>query len=355
MKAYARRKAKDEEQRLRLFAPKVQSQAPAATQMASPRFAHQFGSMPVQARQAGAPAIQRQPSPNVTASDEWEQYEKAQEEIAQFQAGAPYFRFNHQVANGLFDAIYLPPNFNILVRMAFHFYPMESEVEKGSDEPRWTQKEADEWKARYLAEVSKKWTDEKFVLFCTEPRWETLTAQVVVRMLDVNSVRQAMPFIDASSIPAHWLLNIKKVRPGGQSPGVTYTPGGTPPHGDMNLDSQALEPLTKKGGNRQRTAIHESGHVFGLADLYADDDNPAMQAEFQKRAKQELSVDVPVGNDSRLMSLGEKMGPPDAISFVEAIRAATGKKWSLFPGKQRPVPHRPEDLNDLVRPRETVV
>lgn len=191
------------------------------------------------------------------------------------------------------------------------------------------------------------------MLYSTEPWWNHLTAQVRVQFLDSARIGEIMSPVGGST-RAHWLVNVRKVAPGTTSRGVTHRPDGRPPHGDALLDSEALEMQPKTGGHSQRAAVHESGHKLGLADLYTNPEHPEMQEAFLKRANKELGVTPPVANDTRLMSTGEQVDQPDAISFVEAIRAATGRKWSIFPGKAKHIPHDPERMNDLVRPRETV-
>jgi hypothetical protein len=358
---FARTRSTADEQRKRVAAPAAVPAAAAApasgAQRAAPASGAAFGSLPILS--PALPAAGPGPSAGrVSSSDSWEQYQKTQDDIAAFQAGAPYFRSNYRVANGFFDTFYLPPYFNVILRTEFNFLPTEREVWGEGDhaaavEP-WTPAEKDAWKQRYIQTVSQNWTNERIALYCTQPGWEMLTAQVAVRVLDVQSVRETMGALTDAEIDPHYKLRIQRLPPGMQYQAETRGPNVDRPWGEVDLGADALDARRRTTGQTQRSAVHESGHMLGLADLYTGG-NAQKGAEFQKRATRELGAPVPIADDERLMSLGEKVDLPDAISFVEAIRATTRKPWALWPGKSAPVPHAPEDLNDLVGLRKTVV
>ena len=284
--------------------------------------AHELGHV-IEQQRAGAPSIQRQVAPAAQPAS-------AQADIERFNAGAPYFKFNFRTGNGLFDAIYMPGKFYVLVRVGFNFWPMRKDLRPDDKRPAWEESEIQPWKDLYLTEVAKKWTSANILLHCAEPGWESLEAQVIVIFEDIKRVRERMSFIDPGEFAPHWLIHVKKVSPDTPARGVTHPVDEKQMLGEVEIDSQGLQWWRTKG-HYQRAAIHESGHMLGLADMYTEPDNPALQKSFQKRAKKELGVEPPIKNDSRIMSVGEKITPQDAVSFVEAIRATTRKKWSILP------------------------
>jgi hypothetical protein len=292
----------------------------------------------------------------VTYTDEYERYQRTQEQIAAFQNNAPYFSINHKpsTGRGFFDAMYYPPNFIISVKVRFGFADSDVDFWPGSkpEDVKWTKAQQEKWKQRFLRDVSAKWTNEKILLFCVRPGWETVMAQVVVQFIDVSKSAPEGLELLAKDINAHYDLLITKIPPGRQLQALTITPIGTRAEGVANLDSEGLKRRKNETGDSQRSAVHESGHMLGLGDTYDEMSTVA----HGKLAQKELKKTVPIKDDDRLMSRGERIEREDAVTFVEAIRKATKiEEWSLTPKAPQRVPYPPDRINDGVVPSETVV
>lgn len=61
----------------------------------------------------------------------------------------------------------------------------------------------------------------------------------------------------------HWEITVTKIKPGTFS--TSYV---TPAWGNVTLDSEDLNPVNKGAASPQRGAVHEFGHMLGLADEY---------------------------------------------------------------------------------------
>lgn len=302
-----------------------------------------------------------------TPTSDYESYQAEQEKVERFRAGAPYFLHNYKptTGRGFFDAMYYPPNFYVTVKVGFYFINSDLDWWKQNGAPKaksedvtWTDAEKEDWKQRYLTDVSAKWTNENYLLFCTKPWWESLTAQVVVRFNDVEkSIPQGLG-LDKGDVKSHFDLIIKKIPKGQSLQSYTSSPTGkSTMEGTVALNSEGLTPARNDSGNKQRSAVHESAHMLGLGDTYVPDDkeSAATEASHAALAKKELGVNTPIKDDARLTSRGEQMDKSDAVTFVEAIRATTKMPdWSLTSKPMKPIPKTPTPFNDLVTPRETM-
>jgi hypothetical protein len=318
-------------------------------------------------RQTAAPPGQATPT-RVTTSDEYERYQAAQEKMESFRSGAPYFLHNYKpsTGRGFFDAMYYPPNLYITVKVGFYFidsdldwWQKNGKPDAKAEDVKWTDAEREAWRQRYLTDVSAKWTNEKFLLFCTRPWWENLTAQVVVRFTDVEKSAPEGLGLGKGDVKSHYDLIIKKIPKGESQQSYTSSPTGkSEKEGSVTLNSEGLTRARNESGNSQRSAVHESAHMLGLGDTYVPDDKHAdatTEASHAALAKKDAGVDIPIKDDARLTSRGEEMDSTDSVTFLEAMRKTTRiPEWALAPKPAARAPYAPERINDGVAPRETI-
>jgi hypothetical protein len=324
-------------------------------------------SSPTIQRQVAAPSGQTTPT-RVTTSDEYERYQAAQEKMESFRSGAPYFLHNYKpsTGRGFFDAMYYPPNLYINVKVGFYFiksdldwWQKNGRPDAKAEDVTWTDAEREAWRQRYLTDVSAKWTNEKFLLFCTRPWWENLTAQVSVRFMDVEKSAPEGLGLGKGDVKSHYDLIIKKIPKGASLQSYTSSPTGkSEKEGIAVLNSEGITRARNESGNSQRSAVHESAHMLGLGDTYVPDDKHAdstTEAAHAPLAKKEAGVDIPIKDDARLTSRGEEMDKTDSVTFLEAMRKTTRiPEWALAPKPAAHIPYAPERINDAVAPRETV-
>ena len=69
--------------------------------------------------------------------------------------------------------------------------------------------------------------------------------------------------IEGWCITEHWEVHVKKIKKGSFSVSSV-----NPITGRVNLDSEDINLVAKRGGGRQRGIVHEFGHMLGLPDEY---------------------------------------------------------------------------------------
>ena len=320
-------------------------------------------------RQTAAPSAQTAPK-RATTSDEYARYQAAQEEMERFRAGAPYFLHNYKppTGRGFFDAMYYPPNLNVTVKVRFFFIDSDLDWWHKNGAPKatqpdveWTEAQRQAWRQQYLTDVSAKWSNQNYMLYCTRPWWESLTAQVVVRFVDADAIAPAELGLGKGDIKSHFDLIVKKIPPGQSLQSFTGSPTGkSTTEGTVTLNSEGLKSARNESGQSQRSAVHESAHMLGLGDTYVPEGRTAQNADPASHAdlvKKELGVATPIKDDARLTSRGEKMDLSDAVTFLEAVRATTKiPDWALKSKPAATVPNSPKGAaNDAAAPREKVV
>ena len=312
----------------------------------------------------------RQPAPptKVSYTDDYEKYQATQkageEGVAAFEAGAPYSvrDFRPSTGSGFFDGMYIASQFLASVRVKF--IPVDSAREDWIDkdhpnveDQKWDKNDPQfiSYKRRFQQAVAEKWNSQHYWLYCTRPGWERLAAQVKVAVFDVDDNEMTRAgFAKEEQAPPHFVAEVVKIPKGRQYQDVTNSPNAAldRPRGTQTLNSEDLEYTSDAKGNRQRAGVHESGHYFGLGDSYDDTIKRSKKVSHSALSQKELGVEVPIADDARLMSRGEKLDLADAVTFLEAIRAATGMpEWSLQPVFRSP-PRDPSLLNDGVPPRQ---
>lgn len=285
------------------------------------------------------------------------------EGLANFEANEPYsiHDFQPSTHNGFFDGLYTSSQFLASVRVKF--IPVGSSKEDWGpgqkEDPVWSKdgSEFKAWKKDFQKAVADKWNSQGYQLYCTRPGWERLFAQVKVAVIDFddNATTQAGFPKDEQAKP-HFVTQVVKIPPGRKYQSETNSPNEAlgRPRGTQILSSEDNKPSSDGKGHSQRVGVHESGHYLGLGDSYEDGIKHTKKVSHADQSQKALGADVPIRDDARLMSRGEKMDLSDAVTFLEAIRAATKmQEWSLQP-VFRPPPPDPNRFNDGVPPAKVM-
>lgn len=267
--------------------------------------------------------------------------------MAEFEKQGPYEakNFRPPTGSGFFDATYANGVLSVVVRCEFDFVDRHpSEFSRPNDpiqqnEVKWDRgkgandrnSETGKWKTEFLAQVSQFWNNKPFSMYSTRPYWDAKVAQVDVQFVEAGE----------GSGPKHFLVTVDKVPDGLRSKGVTtYNP--ITGYGTMQIDSHALEARRKDSGNYQRTAVHESTHVFGLGDTYVEKQDPSSLIKRPETPSHSHLVQKELGrpevrrDDRRITSTGEALGLAEGVTFLEALRKATKTQdWSLIPNRPR--------------------
>jgi Zn-dependent peptidase ImmA (M78 family) len=271
---------------------------------------------------------------NEAALDEWEDYQASTAEMLKFVSNTHRAEnFQSTTRLGMFDAIYNPSGtLQIVCKCKFNFVSGNAtEFPNATPEQlAWTdQAEMDAWKAKFISTVSSTWSSGNHIFYCQKPWWESLIAKVSVDIQEADSGE-------------HFALSIAKIPKGEfrtssvSSPTVLpiigQTTGGT---GDF--DSEDLETVSKPGG-MQTPAVHEAGHMLGLDDEYGTG-----TPSHSDLVESEFGHGVARGSDGRIMSGGNDIQPEHGVTFLEALKEATGiSQWTatMCP-VPRPVPANP--------------
>ena len=286
---------------------------------------------------------------NEAELDEWEDYQDSVEELREFSSNSHSAEnFQSSTRLGLFDATYLPMMGMLLIDLRCQFNFVDgSAAEFPSAAPEaltWADDAKDAWKARFLSTVSAAWTAGDFIFHSQKDWWESLVAQVLVNVYESES-------------NPHFVLSITKIPPGEfrgssvTSPVVLPFWGATGP-GTGDFDSEDLETVAKSGG-MQTPAVHEAGHMLGLDDEYlASGPEPPSHSDL---VESEFGQGVAKGSDGRIMSGGDDIQPEHGVTFLEALKEATGmEEWSFAPvAVPRPIPNNPrafEGMGDFPAP-----
>jgi hypothetical protein len=94
--------------------------------------------------------------------------------------------------------------------------------------------------------------------------------------------------------------------------------------------------LTIGNGSRQVTAVHESGHMFGLDDEYTgkDDYAPGKKTEHTDFAAKVGETGIVHGSSDNIMSMGATIRRQHYVTFLDALKVVTGMEEWGFGEKQ---------------------
>ena len=231
--------------------------------------------------------------------------------------------FQPSTGPGIFDAGFTPgPGaggvMTVSVRFAFSFVAAQSPGDYPTADAAaldWTDDaEKEAWKTNFFSAVSGAWGGaHRFAVL--EPYWEQVQSSVELNLYE-----------DTSS--PHYTLTVQKI-PAGEFAGSAASAARTgSTQGSATMDSEDLTPATKAGGNQQRGAVHEFGHMIGLGDEYAGKATPRHNASFEAAG----GATIATGDDDRIMSGGETVLQEHYITFLEGLRAATARPtWGYAP------------------------
>lgn len=266
---------------------------------------------------------------------ETDRYEDSQSDLEDF-LGEPHEAENFQSETGIgaFDATYDPNLGTLLIECRCHFefvpgllpyllqgYPL--------DVLTWDEDAKADWKARFLATCSEKWSAGAFTFHCQRDWWEHLVANVQVSFVE-------------SDESAHFNLSVTKIPPGEFQTSSVGRPetgfwGGFEP-GTGSFDSEDLDEVDKGiEGSPQVPAVHEAGHMLGLDDEYVESGEG--EPSHAGMVESEFGEGWGKADDGRIMSKGSDIQPEHGVVFLAALKEATGmEQWATAQRPPRPVP-----------------
>lgn len=236
---------------------------------------------------------------------------------------SPHRRRNNRpsTGRGLFDVEYNPwtSELEIKVKLKFSFvngsaaeFPAASAADL-----TWTRAASQRYKRDFMRTVSRHWSS-RHTFYCTRDWWENLEANVVVRAVEVSRNE-------------HYAVTVHKIPVGGFKVSSVTPPtvvGGVP-HGVAEFDSEDLKYVNKPGNARQRAAVHEFGHMLGLGDEYPTAANPNAVVAHSALVRAEFGHRQRRRHGRRIMAGGERIDPEHGVTFLEALKRATGiSDWS---------------------------
>lgn len=276
---------------------------------------------------------------NEAALDVCEDYRDSMSDLREFQA-EPHTEKNFQSTTrlGMFDVTYDPASGQLTIEVRCNFKFVDGDVKRypaaAPEELSWGDA-AEAWQQQFISIVSTAWTGAGYTFYCQRDWWELLSASVVVNIV-------------ASASNPHFNLEVKKIpkvykgKPGFEQSSVT-SPIVLPIIGAINTGSGAFDSndinLVDKGTGKQTPAIHEAGHMLGLDDEYKDSDSN--ESRHSDLVEDEFGHSVARDNDGRIMSTGNAMEPEHGVTFLEALKEATGIEWATRSKEPRAIPSNP--------------
>jgi hypothetical protein len=94
--------------------------------------------------------------------------------------------------------------------------------------------------------------------------------------------------------------------------------------------------ITVGTGSRQITAVHESGHMFGLDDEYTGEDaySPGLKTEHTDLAAKAGETGIIHGQSDAIMSHGATIRRQHYVTFLDALKVVSGMEEWGFGDKQ---------------------
>lgn len=284
---------------------------------------------------------------NEAELDLWEDYQAAKADLQEFIAkehtsnnfipdtGLGMFDISYSAASGILT-LTCKSKFNFIDGQRDTYDPGQFDNANDADFV-WTEEAKEAWKARFLSECSGAWTGQH-TFWAQKDWWESIKATTNVEFIAVETGQ-------------HFTLNITKIPEHEDDGGVGFARssvgrpsknwfGGVNP-GTGTFDSNDLTGTNKPGGNTpQMPAVHEAGHMLGLGDEY--EVRAGHVAQHDGLVHDEFGTSVVVGSDDRIMSGGNAMNNEHGVTFLNALRNATGMdEWGFDRKDATPVPMNP--------------
>lgn len=228
--------------------------------------------------------------------------------------------FNSSTGLGLFDVSYNPVSqrMEALFRIKFNFIDANALEYPGAAETdiQWQDGEAAKWRSDFITLVEGRWGG-KFRFACDKEGFESVRAYVDVEVED-------------SDEDWHYECTIKKIPPGEfeQSFVTTYLDSNELEQNTGTFDSEDLKWRQIAGASEaQKPAVHEFGHLIGLDDEYDDGTTDVRHGTLVQDA---LGTEVVKADTDDVMSQGNQIRPQHYVTFLEALKEASGiQEWSF--------------------------
>ncbi len=230
----------------------------------------------------------------------------------------------HEIANfqpstglGLFDARYDAPSRELVITMkcAFRFLGGDPMNYPGtaSEDLVWDEDQKAKWRTGFIETIQNRWGG-KHEFCCCHPGLESLHATTRVEVIEAEE-------------DWHFRLDVRRIPKGTWNrSSVSALRGGQVERNHASLDSEDQSPSNKGGSEGQLGAVHEFGHMVGLDDEYGIGKDIAHGA----MVKDALGREIEKGTSDDVMSCANRIRPQHYVTFLEALRKATGLEgWSL--------------------------
>ncbi len=231
--------------------------------------------------------------------------------IANFQPSTGY---------GLFDASYDANRQELLitVRCAFRFLAGQAGNFQDCDpaELAWDDDSKGNWRQGFIEVMENRWSGQH-AFRCTQPGLEGLRASVRVDVIE-------------SDKDWHFRLDVTRI-PKGEWTGssVSSHPGSGVERNFATLDSEDLTQTPKGGSEGQYGGVHEFGHMIGLDDEYGTGTDVAHRT----LVKDALGTEISKGKSDDVMSCANRVGKQHYVTYLEALKKATGVEEWIFEGR----------------------
>ncbi len=287
----------------------------------SPRGERRHAKSPPRPSRTPEPRVSQNPTPENRPQPDGAtppQADVATPELLSFVAG-PHAIANYQPSTGygLFDAEYdgARQELVVTVRCAFRFTAGNSEDFPAADPGAltWDDDSKSEWRKGFIDLIGARWSG-THAFRCTGAGLESLRAAVRVQVVEADR-------------DWHFRLDVKRI-PKGQWTGssVTTHPGSKLETNHADLDSEDMTPTPKGGSEGQLGAVHEFGHMIGLGDEYGSGTKIAHRA----LVKDALGTEISKGTSDDVMSCANRVGKQHDVTFLEALKKATGVDEWIF-------------------------
>lgn len=243
---------------------------------------------------------------------------------------------------GFFDVEYdgLFLTIKVKVRMTFKDGSAAAFPSAAAGDLTWTSGQKEQYAKDWVKGVMSVWRPGLFTFYSTHPHWQDVMAIVMPEFEVVDNDFHYDAEITKIPVGA---FNVSSVTPSSKK--ITDSAGNEIDCKDAAFDSEDLETVTKPGG-KQRAAVHEAGHMLGLADEYISASRPkGTKVAHSELAKKYLGYNVRARESNSIMGGGETVKRHHSVTFREALERATGlTDWTL----KRPKGVPKTDPNDLI-------
>jgi hypothetical protein len=239
---------------------------------------------------------------------------------------------------GSFDLSYTPTDDRVDVRLRLAFAFLDGVPKAGEAAADYTWDEAADkevqttFRKDFMEKIEAAWSCqfEMAVEAPTDaglkqsPKWSELTPDVAIDLQDSDN-------------DPHFTVEVAKLPAGGYTRSTVTRPvrgkdGKPTGPGTVNVDTEDLTGIHKKGGSagtKQRTALHEFGHMLGLEDEYFS----CGRREEGDETRQGSKVSKEYDDNDAVMASGEEIEETHYASITAALNSAVSEKGVVFKTK----------------------